>query len=102
MNALSSAGGKATATILHAGSANERTIDESRAAWERIRDHGRKSWDDWLQVARALALGRTEALKAPGSDRAVGSRHNAAMGAWLLENSAIISTPKATFAWTRG
>jgi hypothetical protein len=61
-------------------------ISAGTAAWERIRDHGRKCWDDWLAVARALAVGRTIALKTAGANRPVGSRYNAAMGNWLRSN----------------
>jgi hypothetical protein len=56
------------------------------AAWARITEHGRKCWGDWLDVARALVIGRTEALKAAGTNRAVGTRYNRAMGEWLRDN----------------
>jgi hypothetical protein len=56
------------------------------AAWARLREHDRATWTDWLDVARALAVGRTAALKAADTNRCVGSRYNAAMGIWLREN----------------
>ena len=56
------------------------------AAWERLRDHDRATWSDWLAVARALAIGRTAALKAAATNKCVGTRYNAAMGAWLRHN----------------
>jgi hypothetical protein len=59
------------------------TIAAGRDAWQRLRDHDRARWTDWLDVARALAVGRTESLKAAGTNRPVGSRYNGAMGAWL-------------------
>src|SRR5262249_35665786 len=37
-------------------------------------------------VARALAIGRTRALTAANTNRAVGSAYNRAMGAWLQAN----------------
>ncbi len=36
-------------------------IAEGRAAWQRIKEHGRKNFDDWIKVAWALAIGRTDA-----------------------------------------
>jgi hypothetical protein len=62
------------------------TIEAGRAAWTRLRDRDRATWTDWLDVARALAIGRTEALKAAGTNSPVGTRYNTAMGAWLREN----------------
>jgi hypothetical protein len=56
------------------------------AAWARLRDHDRATWTDWLDVARAPAIGRTAALKAAHTNRCVGSKYNAAMGTWLREN----------------
>lgn len=53
------------------------------AAWARLRDHERATWADWLDVARALAIGRTVALKAAATNKCVGSKYNAAMGTWL-------------------
>jgi hypothetical protein len=56
------------------------------AAWSRIRDHEKATWTDWLDVARALAIGRTVALKVAGTNQPVGTRYNTAMGVWLREN----------------
>lgn len=53
-------------------------------AWQRI--SGRKSFDDWLQVGHALAIGRTEALRAAGTNSPVGSKFNKAIGTWLAAN----------------
>lgn len=62
------------------------TVAEAREAWARIKEHGRKSFDDWICVARALAIGRTAALKAAGTNRAVGSKYNIAAGKWLTDH----------------
>jgi hypothetical protein len=65
------------------------TVDHvaaGKAAWQRIRDHGRKSFDDWICVARALQIGRTAALKVAGTNKAVGSKYNLAMGRWLVDH----------------
>ena len=56
------------------------------AAWARLRDHERATWADWLDVARALAIGRTAALKIADTNRPLGTRYNMAMGVWLREN----------------
>jgi hypothetical protein len=61
-------------------------VAEGRAAWQRLRDHGRKSFDDWIAVARALAIGRTEALKSAETNKPVGSRYNRLMGIWLVDH----------------
>jgi hypothetical protein len=55
-------------------------------AWKRLNEHGRTCWDDWLTVARALLIGRTAALQAAETNRAVGSKYNAAMGRWLRDH----------------
>ena len=55
-------------------------------AWPRISDRGRKSFDDSLQVGHALAIGRTEALRAAGTNSPVGSKFNKAIGTWLAAN----------------
>ncbi len=62
------------------------TIEAGAAAWTRIKDCGRKNWSDWIQVARALAIGRTEALKAAETNRTLGSRYNSEMAQWLAKH----------------
>jgi hypothetical protein len=61
-------------------------IAEGRAAWSRLRQHERASWSDWLAVGRALAVGRTIALKFAKTNRAVGTTYNRAMRLWLADN----------------
>jgi hypothetical protein len=61
------------------------TVAEGRLAWQRIREHGRRNFDDWICVARALAIGRTAALKAAKTNKCVGSRYNREMGIWLTD-----------------
>jgi hypothetical protein len=62
------------------------TVSVGIAAWARLRDHEKATWADWLDVARALAVGRTAALKAADTNPCVGSRYNIAIGAWLKEH----------------
>jgi hypothetical protein len=61
-------------------------VAAGRAAWARIRGHDRKSWEDWVQVARGLAVGRVEMMKAANTNRPVGTTYNRKMGDWLREN----------------
>src|SRR5204862_1907191 len=61
-------------------------VAAGRAAWARINSHGKKGFDLWIDVAKALDIGRRQCLKTAGTNRAVGSRYNRAMGAWLREN----------------
>jgi hypothetical protein len=42
-------------------------IAAGRAAWTRLRERERATWADWLDVGRALAIGRTAALTAAGT-----------------------------------
>jgi hypothetical protein len=60
-------------------------IEAGREAWQRLREAPRATWTDWLMVARALIIGRTEALELANTNRPVGTRYNAAMGRWLRE-----------------
>jgi hypothetical protein len=55
-------------------------------AWKRICDNGRRSFDDWLLVARALAVGRAIALAEAGCTRPFGSHYTRAMARWLRQN----------------
>jgi hypothetical protein len=58
-------------------------VETGREAWARIQGRERKAWDDWLCVARALQIGRSVCMQAAGTNRAVGTRYNRAMVAWL-------------------
>jgi len=67
-------------------SATHDAVSDGVAAWSRLRERARASWTDWVAVGRALIIGRTEALKIAETNSPVGSRYNAAMGAWLMAN----------------
>lgn len=60
-------------------------VAAGRAAWQRLQERERKTWADWIEVARALAIGRAQALRIAGTNRPLGSRYNVAMGAWLVD-----------------
>jgi hypothetical protein len=61
-------------------------VAAGRAAWHRLQERETKSWSDWLDVARALVIGRTAASAVAGTNRPVGSIYNRALGTWLREN----------------
>jgi hypothetical protein len=60
-------------------------IEAGRAAWARIRENGRRSFDDWILVARALAIGRSVALQEAGTDRPYGVTFTRASARWLRQ-----------------
>jgi hypothetical protein len=61
-------------------------IADGKAAWQRIKSNARKSWSDWVLIARALEVGRSEVLKIATASKPVGSRYNFQMGAWLRQH----------------
>jgi hypothetical protein len=73
-------------------------IAEGRAGWSRLRQRERTSWQDWLAVGRALAIGRTFALKIAKTNRAVGTTYNRAMGQWLRDNGLATSRRRSATA----
>jgi hypothetical protein len=44
-------------------------VEQGRSAWERLRSRQRATWDEWLDVGRAIIIGRTEALKSANTNR---------------------------------
>ena len=62
------------------------TVTARAVAWAQIRDQSRNNFDDWIAVARALAIGRSAALNAAATNRAVGTKYNREMGRWLRDN----------------
>lgn len=61
-------------------------IADGKAAWQRIKSNARKSWSDWVLIARALEVGRSEVLKIATASKPVGSKYNFEMGRWLREH----------------
>jgi hypothetical protein len=64
-------------------------IAAGRDAWARLKDREKPTWSDWLSVAGALEIGKAAAMATAKTNRMVGSRYNAAMGAWLAENGLV-------------
>lgn len=58
------------------------TVQRGREAMERQRC----GFEDWLLVAAALAVGRTEAMRSAHSNAPVGRRYEQEMGRWLIAN----------------
>jgi hypothetical protein len=54
--------------------------------WERLKVGERKNWNDWLEVARALVIGRAASLAKAVTNLPQGSRYNHFMGGWLQTN----------------
>ncbi|MEH2547136.1 hypothetical protein V1283_003781 [Bradyrhizobium sp. AZCC 2262] len=61
-------------------------IETGRQAWQRLRERERKLWQDWMQVGHALQVGRTEALKAAGTNVPFGKVYTRFMAEWLRAN----------------
>jgi hypothetical protein len=49
-------------------------VEQGRSAWERLRSRQRATWDEWLDVGRAIIIGRMEALKSANTNRASARR----------------------------
>jgi hypothetical protein len=90
MNALSSAGGKVTATILHGW---HRMTPGATMQLQQAPPHGRGSatasgnhGKDWLQVGYALQIGRNAAFRAAGTNAPFGKVYTRFMSEWLRAN----------------
>jgi hypothetical protein len=47
----------------------------------------RRTWSDWMEVAEALAVGRTEVMRELHTNSPTGRRYEKAMGEWLAAHS---------------
>jgi hypothetical protein len=65
--------------------ADDAAIAAGRQAWARLR-HRSATFDDWIAVAKAVAVGRSHCLRVAQTDRPVGTKYNRQMGAWLTAN----------------
>jgi hypothetical protein len=72
-------------------------VQAGAAAWERLKSRERKSFDDWIAVARAISIGRVEALKAAETNRPLGRKYNLAMRRWLRKNGLADIVPQERY-----
>jgi len=63
---------------------NSDTISAARDAWQRI-ERG-ATFDDWVTVAKALAIGRAHAMATAETNKPFGRRFVAVISAWLREH----------------
>jgi hypothetical protein len=61
-----------------------RVIRAGSEAWQRLRRNA--SFDDWVAVAKALAIGRAYAMRVAQAPKPVGTRYVAAIGTWLRQH----------------
>jgi hypothetical protein len=62
------------------------TIAAGAAAWAKIRESGRKNFDLWVEVAKALQIGRDIALREAGTTKPFGTIFSKASARWLRQN----------------
>jgi hypothetical protein len=55
----------------------------------------RRVWDDWLAIAEALQVGRTDVMRALHTNEPRGRRYEKAMGEWLIKHG-FMEIDKAT------
>jgi hypothetical protein len=61
-------------------------IELGRQAWQRLQSHQRTAWADWLEVGKAIKIGKDAALKAAGVKTPFGKPYVRMFGAWLRDN----------------
>jgi hypothetical protein len=79
--------------------AEHRTIKAGVSAWESIHKAERETYDKWLAVARSLAIGRSQAMRAAGTDVPKGPRYGKALRDWLEQHFSNRPLPKQTRYW---
>jgi hypothetical protein len=62
----------------------EQRVQNGQEAWSRLTNC--QAWTDWLLVAEALDVGRTEAMQAAHTNKPEGRRYNEEYGDWLEAN----------------
>jgi hypothetical protein len=63
---------------------DHQAIELGRLAWQRIK--GSASFDDWVQIGRALCVGRKLSMTEAKVDKPQGGRYTNAYGNWLKAN----------------
>jgi hypothetical protein len=61
--------------------AEAEVIERGRLAWTQIKTD--REWRDWVRIGKALAIGRTEAMRQAHSNEPKGKRYSAQFSAWL-------------------
>ena len=77
------------------------TITAGRAAWQRLQDRERATWDDWIDVGKALIIGRATCMSIAQVNAPGGGRYNAAMNVWLADNGFSDITAPERYRLTR-
>jgi hypothetical protein len=72
-------------------------VTAGRSAWERIHEHGRKCFEDWLQVAKALAVGRSQAMQEAKCNKPVGTGYVRVFSVWKRDRGFSDITPQETY-----
>jgi hypothetical protein len=72
-----------------------RVVKAGVEAWSRLRRN--TSYEDWLSVARALAVGREYAMRVAHADKPCGPRYVAAIGTWLRQHHLDGVTPQERY-----
>jgi hypothetical protein len=67
----------------HNPPATDRIVRRGQEAMERKR----RSFEDWLFIAEAIQVGRTEVMQRVGTNKPIGKRYDNIMGAWLRSHS---------------
>lgn len=62
-----------------------KVIAEGQQAWESL-SKGGKDWAAWIQVGRALEIGRQQSMKRCGAKKPLGGPYNNEFAAWLKQN----------------
>jgi hypothetical protein len=67
----------------HNPSLTDRIVRRGQEAMERKR----RSFEDWLLIAEAIQVGRTEVMQRVGTNKPIGRRYDNIMGEWLRSHS---------------
>ena len=69
------------------GQPNPLTTDEVIRRGQEAMERKRRSFDDWMLIAEALQVGRTEVMRVLHTNKPTGGRYEKAMGEWLFTRS---------------
>ena len=69
------------------GQPNPLTTDEVIRRGQEAMERKRRSFDDWMLIAEALQVGRTEVMRVLHTNKPTGARYEKAMGEWLFTRS---------------